>query len=142
MSVFNFGYLLFFSVLLPILLVIKMLKIKVFSIWNRIVFVSLYLFIFDQSKAIPIWKKKQIDWYCLEEFTQHVQFHTDCKMKMITIRNRVNIAKGSNQKKCGRSDLARTPPPTVVWTFWHKKFEITKSISDQSKSEIFLIGLG
>ena len=25
----------------------------------------------------------------------------------------------------------RAPPPTVVWTFWHKKSESTKSISDR-----------
>ena len=27
-----------------------------------------------------------------------------------------------------------SPPPTVVWTFWHKKFEIRNSISDKSIS--------
>ena len=41
-----------------------------------------------------------------------------------------------------RLGSAPPPPHTVVWTFWHKKFEITKSISDKSKSGIFWIGLG
>ena len=49
-------------------------------------------------------------------------------------------------KSFGRSDSVR-PPPNVVWTFWYKKFEITKSISDrilinQKVDFFFLIGLG
>ena len=82
-----------------------------------------------------------------------VKLHTQHQQNRITsqwyVREESQNLLGEPSKKklpnFGHCPKLRGPPPpplTVVWTFWHKKFEITKSIFDKSKIGIFLIGPG